>query len=180
MLRPVPNRGFTLIEIMVAISIFTIVAVIAVGALITANRVNQKAQSIKLVMDNLNYAMESMTFKMRRGGPYYCGDDLLNTPPPSVTSQNCVSGGNSLAFLTPKSAPSPETVVYGLRSGKIAISRQGASPVDITSSAATITHLRFYVPSSSVGQVTIIISGYAQVGHEQTEFALQTTVSERI
>src|SRR3990167_5891431 len=67
-----PNTGFTLIEIMVAVSIFAIVAVITTGALVTANNTNRKAQAIKLAIDNLNFAVDSMVLNLGNGGRYHC------------------------------------------------------------------------------------------------------------
>lgn len=67
------NVGFTLIEIMVSISIFSIVMLIVIGALIMLNDANKKAQAMRAVVDNLNFAMEDMTRSIRTGGEYKCG-----------------------------------------------------------------------------------------------------------
>ncbi len=66
------SLGFTLVEMMVAVSIFSVVALVITGAVITANEVNRKAQSIKLAIDNLNFALENMSLKIRQGKDFYC------------------------------------------------------------------------------------------------------------
>lgn len=67
------DKGFTLIELMVSVSIFSVVMLIVIGALITLNNANQKAQAIRAVVDNLNFAMEDVTRNVRTGGGYKCG-----------------------------------------------------------------------------------------------------------
>ncbi|MBX9765465.1 type II secretion system GspH family protein, partial [Patescibacteria group bacterium] len=48
-----PRRGFTLVELMVAVSIFAIVMMIGVGALLSLVQTNRRAQAINSVMNNL-------------------------------------------------------------------------------------------------------------------------------
>ncbi len=67
------STGFTLIEIMVAVSIFVVVAMIATGAFITANRINQRAQALQRIMDNLNFALDDIAFKIQKGTDFSCG-----------------------------------------------------------------------------------------------------------
>ena len=76
------KSGFTLIEIMVAVSIFAIVAVITTGALVTALDVNRKAQAIKIAMDNVSFAMDSMVFNLRDGANYGCLTNSITDPIP--------------------------------------------------------------------------------------------------
>ena len=59
------NNGFTLIEMMVAISLFAVVMVIVIAALLGVNNANKRAQKIRAVVDNLNYSIEDMTRKIR-------------------------------------------------------------------------------------------------------------------
>ena len=49
------QTGFTLIETMVSMAIFVIVAMVITTVFITIIDANRKAQSIRLVMDNLNF-----------------------------------------------------------------------------------------------------------------------------
>ena len=54
------NRGFTLIEMMVSVSIFVIVALIVSGVLVQLSAAYKKAQAMRLLMDNLNFALEKI------------------------------------------------------------------------------------------------------------------------
>ena len=46
--------GFTLVELMVSVSLFAIVMVISMGSVVSVFDANKKSQSLRTVMDNLN------------------------------------------------------------------------------------------------------------------------------
>ena len=64
--------GFTLVEMIVSVAIFTIVAFVAVGALLKVIDANKKSQSLKTSINNLNFALESLSREMRVGSNYTC------------------------------------------------------------------------------------------------------------
>lgn len=95
--------GFTLVEIIVSLAIFTVVSVVAVGALLKIVSANKKAQSIQNAITNLNFALESISREMRSGSKYYCSSLLspsgLNGNNIGFTSQACSFGtGVLVAF----------------------------------------------------------------------------------
>lgn len=67
------KKGFTLIEVLTAISIFSTVMIIIIGALLMLNNANKKAQALRAVVDNLNFAIEDMTRNIKTGSEYACG-----------------------------------------------------------------------------------------------------------
>lgn len=68
---PTPHKkGFTLIELMVAVSIFAIVMVISMGAILTVVDGNRKNQTMQVAITNLNFAVESMTRSIKTGYNY--------------------------------------------------------------------------------------------------------------
>lgn len=48
------QKGFTLVEMIVAIFVFSVVMVISTGALVSIIGANRKAQSVKSVMNNVD------------------------------------------------------------------------------------------------------------------------------
>ena len=70
------SRGFTLIEMIVSLAIFSIVAVVALGALMKIVSANKKAQSLQSAMTNINYALESISREMRVGSDFTCVSPL--------------------------------------------------------------------------------------------------------
>lgn len=66
------EKGFTLIEMIVSLGVFSIVITIAVGALLVIISTNKQIQAEQSVMSNLAFAMDSMTREMRTGYSYAC------------------------------------------------------------------------------------------------------------
>ena len=64
------NKGFTIIETMIAISLFLIVVTIGMGSLLNANLLHQKSQDMRSIMDNLSFIMEDMSRNLRTGSDY--------------------------------------------------------------------------------------------------------------
>ena len=178
------NKGFSLIEILVSIAIFSVVMVTAAGALLATIDANHKAQAIQLAMNNLGFALESMSRVIREGNTYYCGDkDTLEKNLANNQSPNdCGGGENFFAF---KRTSDNKTVSYYLSGDKIMHKEGIADAQAITASGVKVTKLTFYVSGSSDSQkramVTIVIQGTAgETAKVQTPFNLQTTLSQRM
>ncbi len=100
------KKGFTLVEVMVSLSIFAMVIVVAVSVLLSMMDANHKAQNIQSVMTNLSFALDSMTREIRMGSNYYCKQSGVETIPglsdglPVLTSgtQDCTDSQNNLSF----------------------------------------------------------------------------------
>ncbi|MFA6430559.1 MAG: type II secretion system protein [Candidatus Paceibacterota bacterium] len=71
------NKGFTLVEMLVAIAVFMIVMTVAVGSLVSIIDANRKAQAIKNVVNNINFALESISKDMRVGTNFFCLTNAL-------------------------------------------------------------------------------------------------------
>lgn len=66
------QSGFSLIEMIVSLGVFSIVITTAVGALLVVIGTNSQLQAEQSVMTNLAFAMDSMTREMRTGYNYFC------------------------------------------------------------------------------------------------------------
>ena len=175
------KKGFTLIEMLVSVSIFTLVMLIAVSAVFTIVASNKKAESLKSVMDNLNFALENMTRNIRTGSNYSCVD----------TGGNCPGGDTSFSFTPNQSTD--ETIEYSISNGQIMETDQLAngswtSPYALTASEISVTKLEFYLVGSG-GQgtfgaglqprVLMTVIGTAGTSTTATQFKIQTTLSQR-
>ncbi len=178
------DSGFSLIEIMVSMSLFITVIVISMGSILSVLDANRKSQSLRAVMDNLNFTLESMTRTIRFGNHYHCGSSGNTSLP-----LDCASGADSLTLVGPDNA----SVTYKLVSSRIdRIVDNGVSPQEafVTSVDVTITKLTFYVFGSAEfnggadlyqPQVILVISGYAGTkASSQSTFTIETTVSQRL
>lgn len=59
------HAGFTLMEVMVAVSVFTIVISVGIGSLLTINKAYRKSQTDRALIDSLTYSLESMSRRIR-------------------------------------------------------------------------------------------------------------------
>ncbi|NTV44544.1 MAG: prepilin-type N-terminal cleavage/methylation domain-containing protein [Candidatus Yonathbacteria bacterium] len=162
------NGGFTLVEMIVAVAIFATVVLIAVGALLSIIDANKKANSLRVVMENLNFAVESIARDIRMGNGYSCGG-----------TGDC-SQLSTLAF----SDQNGESVSYSLSNNAL-VRTSGGSSITVTSPEVIIQSVRFSVTGSGEGdgvqpRVLITIRGYADAqGRTRSSFSIQTSVSQR-
>ncbi|MFT7644712.1 MAG: prepilin-type N-terminal cleavage/methylation domain-containing protein [Candidatus Paceibacteria bacterium] len=71
-LRSTSQLGFSLVEMIVSLGLFSVVITISVGALLMLVATNEQLQSEQTVMTNLSFAIDSMTREIRTGTNYYC------------------------------------------------------------------------------------------------------------
>ncbi len=193
-------KGFTLIEILVSVAIFAIVMVISLGALLAMSESDRKAQTLKSVINNLNFSLDSISRAIRTGQNYHC--DITQTP--LAAPLDCaVSPGTSIAFVPSGGG----TTMYKFESASASICGQsgtvgcitrstdgGATFAAITAPEVVVSSMKFYVTGAqSAGiqpKVTILLSGVvapkgvvANCGGQSsasTCFNLQTTVTQRL
>jgi prepilin-type N-terminal cleavage/methylation domain-containing protein len=86
------NRGFTLLEMIVSLALFSIVALVAVSALTRIVGLNRQAQTLHAAMNNLGFALESMSRELRVGSNFHCETIPASSyaaGPGAVTFQAC-------------------------------------------------------------------------------------------
>lgn len=173
------NKGFTLVEMIVSLAIFSMVAVVATGALLTIVRSNQKARATKTVMENLSLAIDSMARSIRLGSNYHCGSTGVLTSP-----QNCTFP-NGASFVAYQDA-SGVTKSFRLSGTSIVESDPTNGYSTTTSSDVSVTNLVFYVEEAvdplAQARVKMTVQGYVNSGvgsSTRSDFSIQTTVSKR-
>lgn len=176
------KSGFTLIEIIVSVALFTIVMTISVGALFMIITANREAKAIKLVVNNLNIAMEGMTRDLRVGYNY-C--DQPAADPAILRSTVCNTNSNGVDQIYYTTDKNEALSFYKVENGSI-IKRKGSSGQEfqVTGDDVTVDRLRFYINGSGSGDnvqpyVTITARGRIQVAEAEQEFSLQSTISQR-
>lgn len=195
------NGGFTLIEIIVSLAIFTTVAVISVGALLRIMDANRKSISIKTVTNNVNFALESMTREMRVGSKYFI-DSSISSPigksytPTENTLQdvNIASGNWVIAFNSSKTSDvnGPCNLIYAYRFNGTTLQKAQQSndcnnPIvdgdfkNIVSSDVIFTKAIARVDARFKPRIEFLFSGYSGIkDKEKVNFNIQTKVSQRI
>ncbi len=162
--------GFTLVEMIVAIFVFSVVMVIATGALASIIGANRKAQAVKSVMNNIAFSVDSMTRALRVGTDYHCSG--------GACSRN---GSDSLTFTDVDGREIEYR--FNENDGQIERSIDGAGFLPLTAPEVVIERLTFYVDGVDANgqpRVLIVVSGHAGAGRAETTFDIQTLVSQRI
>lgn len=184
------HKGFSLIEVLVSLSIFTIVVTICITTLYSLIDANARTRNVQSVVTNLSYTLDSMVRDIRTGTDYYC--DGTSLPISGKATQDCPTGETLFSFneggrsLT-KNASSPR-IAYRLYddNGRGVIQRRLGNDlwIDITAEDINITKLLFFVEGTQRSDtvspiVTVFISG--EVGDEavnSTTFNIQATVPQ--
>lgn len=187
------SRGFTLVELMIATTLFTAIMMMGVGSLVVSSNSARAAQKLRVAVDNVNFAMESMTRELRMGSLYECSDSVnLRVP----VFQDCPLGGqprNIIAF-TPQVTAVEDRVMYRLvprNNGTNTLERceyiidtSSQNCPEIISPDVDIKVLKFFVTGSDPSDgiqpsVEILIKGSVTVKGIQKPFTLQTMTSQR-
>jgi hypothetical protein len=185
------------------------VAVVAVGAFLKIIDANKKSQTLKTAINNVNFALESISREMRVGSNYTCypsiqeGTQVLAAPSiDGLTSQHACDDGVVVYFNSSHRSTSGQcNLIYAYwfdvneaeQINSIKKAEQGdcgeaiteADFVPIISQDAVIDErlLKVTVNTSSTGpqpKVFIHIRGHAGVKEKnKTYFDVQTTVSQR-
>ncbi len=193
----------------VSLGIFTIVALVAVGALIKVMDANKKSIALKTAINNMNFTLESMSREMRVGSEYH----YYNTSSPSILttfSAGSETGGVSgedgmtswtIAFNSSKrhSKTTPDTgschliyayrFIYNIAGSKLQKAQQtdcetasdDNSFEDLISPEVKITKSLVEVNTEGQPYVSFFFKGYSGArAREQAEFTVQSLVSQRL
>lgn len=168
--------GFTLMEMIVAAGIFSVVITIALAGFINILDMQKRADAIRTAYDNVDFIMEIMSREIRTGTEY------------------CKNGCNLLSDFNFTNANKDKTVTYRLNGNKIEIAvtvAGGIPPTDpdfdlFNPPNVEINNLEFKVTGISfVGDeiqpmVTIIIQAEVVLKQgNKVQLNLQTTVTQR-
>lgn len=195
-------RGFTLVELLVTMAIFTTVITIAVGALFSAQAVNTRLEQTQSVLDGVNLATEVIIRDIRYGSHFYCSTVLPN--PIIVSPQECSypTSGTVLVFKPTMSLPGTadpdnDRVAYYVSNGMIYknLYPYGGTvqTQQISSNDVDVERLAFYSeglqPSTGAGAdnnqplITMVLAGVTiprKVTTIPVSFSVQTSGSSRL
>lgn len=177
------KKGFSLVEMLVAIGIFMTIVTIAVSALISIIGANKRAQAIKNTIDSVNFVVETISRELRSGTTYDCLKNGI---------KDCSDGNNQMSYKNSLG----NTVTYTFNAGddKNLLVRDTNIAGEITKetliskdSGVILDSMIFYVIGSDEEnnggtQPRVIITASGKIeskGVDNSSFNLQTTVSQR-
>lgn len=203
------QKAFTLVELMISLTLFTAVIISGLAAMVTAQSGARNAEASRTVMDNLNFAIENLSRNSRLGYDYTC----LNNKdiPIDINSENdfplarfgedC-SSGTGLVFKVLNTV----TGIVDIYGYQIAQTNNPKTGIDysyierceskdyasgssfvwicapITASSIDVYNLVFTVKGvTSDGQpgVNLFIDGISMVENQSSAFRVQTFLSQR-
>ncbi len=171
-------KGFSLIEIIVAVGVFTVVAMLTVGSLLILTAAEKRVASVQANQDNVRFAMIEMTREIRYGTEYnICSSNATN-------QETCFSvinaDGETIQY---KVSEKPTDCSFDAKHNCVMRSVNGGIFHPVTGSDINISRLNFYLFGVDINdteqpRVTIILQGKAQEGTpNETIVNLQTTIS---
>ena len=178
------SAGFTLVELIVALGLFAMVAVISLDALLAVSYAQKEAIAGQNNFDNIRFSLEAMTKEIKAGEDFDCNQGTAGL-------NNCEypSGGRStLAFSNDQGVQ----VTYLLTSGQL-VRRTTTGPCStapsfcpITAKSVQISRLLFFLSGAPLAdseqpRITVVMEGQTpgfKAGLTE-RFNLQTTVAAR-
>lgn len=199
------KSGFTIIEMMVAITIFLVVIIYGMNSLLNASLVHKKSQDMRSIMDGLTFALDDMSKNIRTGSDYYCLNsawyiknffDPANLPP-SSSGEKCIgivfkeannsssTGNKIIAYYFNNTNNKNELRRVVILNDGTLVSNLPLTPdeVEIDIALSSFDVLGAEPPYDGNFQqpiVTINLAGKIKSKNGETPFAIQTSVSQRL
>lgn len=161
------NAGFTLVELLVAMGLFSVITSIAVGGFVSILRSERQAAGLLAANSNVSLSVEQMAREIRTGFDF-------------CTVQSCLL--SELSFRNARE----EDVTYRLQGGAIERRVGSGAFQKITAGNVSVRYLKFYLQGREAGdgeqpRVTIALGVSAiELGVSENIASLQTTVSARL
>jgi len=183
----ISQSGFTLVELMVSLTIFSVVMVISTGTLLIMIDINAKAQAIYSSSSNLTFALDNITREIRTGNHYFCSESWDIEGLKSGT-QDCE--GSYISFTREED---DLRAGYRLNGEKKQIEykkQNGSGWIPMTSDDVVITKFELTVSGTETyyendndteqPNVDLFIQGYVNNGLDtDTDFTIQSHIIQR-
>ncbi len=174
------KKGFTLIEVLVSMGVFTIIMTMVAGTISSMMVARVSARNTRAALDNVSSAIEYMIREVRSGSTYHCDVSVGNVDLP----RDCAGGSNSFSFYD--SHPVRRSYTFDSANGVILTAIGSNPPMKLNEPA------EFWVDSFIVSVegaeditdtvppfVTFKIAGHARNLKVPLTMVFQTSVSQR-
>jgi prepilin-type N-terminal cleavage/methylation domain-containing protein len=185
------KKGFTLVEVLVSLFVFSIVVAVALGLFVIVSGKVKMSRAERRVTDNISFALEHLSRSIAYGRNFACGIVGTSATPVPVSCPISVGGDDTVSF-TGIISGTRSTITYkrlvNTATGRGYIGRSiNSEPfVSLTDEAIDVEELKFYVshalpfvidPEQPI--VTIVLKGVSYATPGGAVFIIQTTVSQR-
>lgn len=97
-------QGFTLVEMLIVLGLFSFIMTLATGVLYTTQAINVKLQETQSVLDNVNLSMDAMSREIRYGTNFHCASTLQEAESSLRKSCSYYNNGGKFLFFKPNDA----------------------------------------------------------------------------
>jgi len=179
--------GYTIIETMIAVSLFTIIVMMAMNALLNANVVSNKSQKTRSILDNMSFVMEDMSRSLRTGTTYDCiSSGSIPGSPTATSGYQCggiafkpASGGSMWVYYIGQNATGNYSIFKKIDAATAVQTTPDEVHIDPTSSFSVLGAEPLGVGDKQQPFVVIRLVGKILYQTVSTSFSLQTSVSQR-
>ncbi len=180
-------KAFSLIELLVSLTLLSIVITIGLGLFLSTSASVKQSRSQRRAMENINFAMESMSRSITYGYDFSCFSPVItsNCEITTVGSPEIYFKGNYLG--TANVDFKYERLINSTTGyGYIARTVGAGAPISLTSDQIDIKELRFYVYNTDAfgsnpqqPRVVLTIKATSHASNTPEDFFIQTTLSQR-
>lgn len=174
------KKGFTLIEVLVSMGVFTIIMVMIAGTISSMMAARISARNTRVALDNVSTAIEYIIREVRSGGTYHCNISVgdVNLP------RDCSAGANSFSFFDVDG----NRIVYRFDAANGVIISDGAIAPNLRLNEPTEFWVDSFIVSVEGAEVTtdtvppfvtFKIAGHAFGSTDPLPMIFQTSVSQR-
>jgi len=163
------NRGFTLVEVLVAIFIFSVIMMAVGSAFVSALNVQRRAFNVQQVMENAAYVLDVMLKEVRVSQILPAvPDSCINSPPyDSLTVEH----------------PDFGSITYYMNNGNI-MRQNGGDTLQLNSNTVEFRNFKFCITGAIISdvkqpRVTVFASMKSKKTVQQEIIDVQTTLSPR-
>ena len=179
------NRGFSLFEVLVAIAVFSVAVLSAVGSLVVVMSSQKKAFFVQTNQDNVRFSIEALEREIRTGVGYQQATGYCSTPggPSDPRGESCFQFVNAQDQQIIYKWSSDSLVCFSSNAQCIAKSTDGAAFEPITAPEVNVEVLKFVLTGENIDnfqpRVTLIIRAVTPaVEPRQSRLDVQTTISK--
>ena len=161
------RQGFTVVELIVAMSVFLILMTVATGSFVSAIRSQRAATAFMGVNNNASLVLEEIAREIRTGHSFVLAGD-----------EGCGNGGQTGITFTDFSS---STVLYTVKDGVILKQKAEEDLIPVTASTVNVERLCFMRVDVDPWRVTVLLTaGLVHSTYEGQKVNIQTTISSRI
>lgn len=164
-----PSKGFTLIEMLVAMTVFSILVILVGTVFVHMLNLQRKAVNIQQTEENATFVLESMIKELR-----------VSVIAPEVTDSNCPTSIDTTLSITNQDG---DAVRYYLEDGYVVRELNGIK-YTISSNVVTFQYLGFCISGALTGdgkqsRITLLAKVKNTSSDQQSAFDIQVSISPR-